>query len=63
MDNISELNELIYAGAKLVWDKICVPLSNPNRNTKSGREIRLGGQVKKLQQQAKIRRKEKHEDM
>ena len=34
MDNITELNKLIYAGAKLVSDKIGIPLRNLNRNTK-----------------------------
>ena len=33
-DNISELNELIYTGAKLVCHKMGIPLRNPNRNTK-----------------------------
>ena len=32
--NITELNELIYAGAKRVCDKNGVPLRNPTRNTK-----------------------------
>ena len=34
--NITELNELISAGAKLVTDKIGIPLMNPNRRTKPG---------------------------
>ena len=33
---------------------------NQNKNTKAGWEIRLEGQVKKLRQQAKVLRKEKH---
>ena len=33
-DHITELNELIYAGIKLVSDKIRSPQRNPNRNTK-----------------------------
>ena len=49
-DNIAELNKLIYAGVKLVCDRIRVLLRKPNRNTKPGWEIRLEGQVKKLQQ-------------
>ena len=40
-DNITELNELIYAGEKLVSDKIGVPLRNTNRNTKPGWEMTL----------------------
>ena len=34
--NITELNALIYAGSKLVCDKISVFLRNPRRNTKHG---------------------------
>ena len=30
----TELNELIYAGEKLICDKIGIPFRNPNRNTK-----------------------------
>ena len=48
MGNITELNELIYVGAKLARDKTGVPQRNPNRNTKSEWEIRLKGQVKEL---------------
>ena len=33
---ITELNELIYAGAKLVSDKIGVPLRNTNGSSKPG---------------------------
>ena len=36
-----ELNELIYAGAKLVRDKIAISLRNPKRRTNPGWEIRL----------------------
>ena len=56
--NIIELDELIYAGEILFCDKIGVPLKNPNRNTKSGREIRFEGQIKKLRQQGKVLIKE-----
>ena len=34
MRNITKLNELISAGAKLVCDKIGIPLRNPNENIK-----------------------------
>ena len=34
--NITELNELISAGAKLDCDKIGFPLKNMNRNSKPG---------------------------
>ena len=46
--NIAELNELIYAEAKLTCGKTCFPLRYPNRNTKPGREIRLEGQGKEI---------------
>ena len=46
--NITELNELIYAGAKLVCNEVSVPRRNQNRNTKPGWEIRLEEQVKKM---------------
>ena len=39
MDN-TELNEFIFAGANLVYDKIGVTVRNPNSNTKPGTEIR-----------------------
>ena len=58
-DNITELNELIYAGEKLVSDKIGIPQKKPNRNTKVGWEMKLEGQIKKLRQQAKLQSKEK----
>ena len=34
MDDITELNELIYAGVKLVRDKISISLWNKNLNRK-----------------------------
>ena len=39
-------NEII---TKLVSDKIVIPQRNPSRNTKSGWEMKLEGQIKKLQ--------------
>ena len=60
MRNITELNELIYTEAKQVCDKIGVPPRNPNRNTKPGWKLRLDGQLKELQQQVKVLRKERH---
>ena len=54
-NNITELNNLIYAGAKLVCDRIGAPLRNTNRetnrNTKAGWEFRLEEQIKQLRQQ------------
>ena len=50
-DNITKLNELVFAGAKLIGDQIGVSLKNPIRNSKPGWEIRLEWEIKKLQQQ------------
>ena len=46
--NITELNELIYAGAKLVCEKIRVPLKSMNKKSKPGWEIQLETQIRKL---------------
>ena len=51
--NISELNELIYAGAKLVGEKIGIPLKSTNKKSKPGWEIQLETQIRKLRKQAK----------
>ena len=61
--NITELNELIYARAKLVCDKIGVTFKNTNRNSKPGFEIRLGMQIGNLRQQAKMITEEKRWNM
>ena len=34
--HVTKLNKLIYAGAKLVFDKLGIPYRNPNKNTKPG---------------------------
>ena len=36
MDSITKLNKLIYAGAKVVIDKIVISLRYPDINAKSG---------------------------
>ena len=56
MNNITELNELIYAGVKLACDEIGALLKNPIRNTKPGWEIRPERQVnrEKYKQNKKI---------
>ena len=59
-DNITELNDLIYPGAKLINNKINTSLSNPNRNTKPGWEMKLEVWIKKLREQGKVVRKEKY---
>ena len=57
--NIIELYELIYAGAKLVRDKIGVPLRNSDRNIKSGWETESDG----LRNYNKVLKKEKHKEI
>ena len=60
MNIITKWNELIYAGTKLLWEKIWVSLMNTNRNSKPGLEIRLETQIKKIydnKQKCKDRRK------
>ena len=48
MNNVMELNKQIYAGVKLVCEKIGVLLKNTNKNSKPGWEIRLEIQIRKL---------------
>ena len=58
-NNIKELNQLIYAEAKLVCDKISVSPKITNRNSKRGWEIRLETQIRNLRQRAKMLKKDK----
>ena len=44
-NNITELNELIYAGAKLVCVKIGIPSRSTKKKSKPGWEIRLETQI------------------
>ena len=43
---MTELNELIYAGAKLVCEKIGIPSKSTKKKSKPGWEIRLETQIK-----------------
>ena len=47
-NNISELNDLIYTGAKLVCEKIAVPSKSMKKQSKPGLEIRQETQIKKI---------------
>ena len=47
-DNISELNELIYAGTKLIYGKIGIPSKMTKEKSKQRWEIRLVTQIKKI---------------
>ena len=53
-NNITELNELIYAGAKLVCENIGIPSKSTKKQQKLGWEIRLKSQIKKLRKQARM---------
>ena len=46
-NNITELNELIYAGTKLVCENIRIPSKSTKKQSKPGWEIRLETQIKK----------------
>ena len=46
-NNITELKELIYAGAKLVCENIRIPWKSTKKKQKPGWEIRLELQIKK----------------
>ena len=58
--NITELNDLIHIGAKLVLEKIGVSLNNTDRKSKPGWNLRLESQIRKLRQQTKLL---KHENI
>ena len=47
-NNITELNEQIYAGAKLVYERIGVLSKITKKQSKPGWEIRLETQIKKI---------------
>ena len=45
-NDITELNDLIYAGTKLICEKIGVPLKTADRKSKPGWKLRLESQIK-----------------
>ena len=45
-NHITELNELIYAGAKLVCENIGIPTKSTKKQQKPGWEIRLESPIK-----------------
>ena len=53
-NNLTELNELINAGAKLVCENIGIPAKSMKKQQKLGWEIRLESQIKKLRKQARM---------
>ena len=62
VDNITELNELIYARTKLVNNKICISLRNANINTKPGWEMRTRNTNKEtaINKQKNVKHKKKN---
>ena len=59
-NNITELNELIYAGVKLVWERIGILSKIKKKKSKPAREIRLETQIKYLRKQAKMIKQRKN---
>ena len=60
-NNITELNELIYEGAKLICEKIGIPSRVTKEKSKSGWEFRLETQIKKtLRKQLKLVKQKKN---
>ena len=53
-NNITELNELIYAGANLVCENIGIPSKSTKKQQKPGWEIRLESQIKILRKKARM---------
>ena len=58
--NITRLNELIYAGAKLVCEKVGIPLKSTNEKSKPIWDIRVKTLVRKLRKQAKMIKQSKN---
>ena len=56
-NNITKLNEVIYAGGKLVYENIGIPSKNTKKQSKPGWEIRLETQIKKLRKLARMIKK------
>ena len=56
-NNITELNELIYAGANLVWETIGIPSKSMKKQSKPEWEIQLETQLTKLRKQARMMNK------
>ena len=53
-NNITELNELIYARAKFVCEKSGIPSKSMKKESNPGLEIRLETPIKNIRKQAKM---------
>ena len=62
-NNITDLNELIYAGAKLVCENIGIPSKNTKAKSKPGWEFRLETQIKNLRKQMKMVKHKKNAEI
>ena len=58
-NNTTELDELIYAGAKLVYEKIGITSKSTKEKSKPGWEFRLETQIKNLRKQVKMQKQKK----
>ena len=58
-NNITELNELIYAGVKLVGEKIRIPSKSTKKQSKQGWGIRLETPIKKTMKTSQNDKKER----
>ena len=59
-NDITELNDLIYAGAKLVCENVGFLLKNTKRKSKPRGKIRLETQLRNLRQQVKMLRQKEN---
>ena len=62
-NNITDLNELIYAGAKLVCENIGIPSKKPKAKSKPGWEFRLETQIENLRKQLKVVKQKKNAEI
>ena len=62
-NNITDLNELIDAGAKLVCENIGIPSKNTRAKSKPGWEFRLETQIKNLRKQLKVVKQKKNAEI
>ena len=62
-NNITNLNELIYAGAKLVCENIGIPSKNTKAKSKPGWEFRLETQIENLWKQLKVVKQKKNAEI
>ena len=58
-NNLTELNNLIYTGVKLVCEKIGIPSKSTKEKSKPAWEFRLETQIRNLRKQAKMIKQKK----